>query len=529
MVDANIIKFPEIKLATEDFEVEFDMELEAVGNQKEEIRNGLNYIDAQLISIHRRVDELNKEIDGLTNHSDGIDYIIAVSSGILAGIIDSFWVGKFDFENGKDWGNDKVNNFVVKMAQTQGYEGDNLEGAIRYLESGKKHGNSGIRSGFGAPSDSTTNELGGPLQHHLRDFAHHPTPMGLMFSLLTQFTEKAYGTDTNGHFIVVNIKDKAYIGKDIPQKLLFGSVFWFLHLVSDMAGSNKYHGAGTGLPGPLLSLAKELSVLPFFKNIHIGENTFSEWLSKLFNGTLLGEHNSEGKVIDKVRFDLRAELGVAHELGRQAIPVIINECIVRGFYFIRRLGMEIKEKGIRELGELGRVDWDKVKPTKNRTIVRMLTIATGTFTMIDLGDAAIRGGIESMKSAGNLSMFAKEFVLRVNFVGVGRFAIAVGTDVSMGIKNDKLRNERMALHSKQLHFMNAKIYYMQADSWVAAQTTERTLNETAEVMKRATIFTIETWKANRESMNNIGTYRQGIEKHNPGLIKDIHSVLKWGL
>lgn len=529
MDETNIIKFPEIKLATEDFEVEFDMELDTIDYRQREIQNGLNYIDAHLLSIHKRIDELNKEIDVLTNHSEGIDYIIAVSSGVLAGIIDSFWVGKFDFQNGKDWGSDKVNNFVVKIAQTQGYKGDDLEGAIRYLESGKKHGNSGIKSGFGAPSDSTTNEFGGPLQHHLRDFAHHPTLTGLMFSLLTQFTEKAYGTDRSGNFIIVNIKDKAYIGKDIPQKILFGSVFWFFHLVSDIAGSNKYHGAGTGLPGPLLSLAKELSVLPFFKNIHIGENTFSEWLSKLFDGTLLGELNSEGKVVDKIRFDLRAELGIAHELGRQTIPVIINECIVRGFYFIRRLGMEIKEKGIRKLGELNRVNWDKIKPTKNRTIVRMLTIATGTFTMIDLGDAAIRGGMESMKLAGNPAMFAKEFVLRVNFVGVGRFAIAAGTDVSMGIKSDKLRNERMVLHSQRLHFMNAKVYYMQADSWIAAETTEKTLNETAQIMKKATIFSIETWKANRESMNNIGTYRQGIEKHNPGLIEDINSVLKWGL
>lgn len=47
---------------------------------------------------------------------------------------------------------------------------------------------------FPIPSDGNTPDFGGGLQHHLRDFAHHPTMVGLMFSLLTQFTEKSYGT-----------------------------------------------------------------------------------------------------------------------------------------------------------------------------------------------------------------------------------------------------------------------------------------------------------------------------------------------
>lgn len=39
--------------------------------------------------------------------------------------------------------------------------------------------------------------------------------MGLAFSLLTQFTEKSYGTDVNGMFLVVDVpeKSKPFIGK----------------------------------------------------------------------------------------------------------------------------------------------------------------------------------------------------------------------------------------------------------------------------------------------------------------------------
>lgn len=74
-------------------------------------------------------------------------------------------------------------------------------------------------------------------------------------------------------------------------------------------------------------------------------------VSKLFNGTLLAKRDENGKIIEPVKFYLRTEIGVAHELGRQAIPVLINECVVRAFYFIRRLFTENKEKNISSVHE----------------------------------------------------------------------------------------------------------------------------------------------------------------------------------
>ena len=116
-------------------------------------------------------------MDSLTNHADGIDYTVAAASGIIAGIIDSVWVEEFSIDRANEWGNKKVDKFVVKIAQGQGYKGNDLEGAIRYLE-----------EKFPIAADKATNNFGGGLQHHLRDFSHHPTPAGLFFSLLTQFT-----------------------------------------------------------------------------------------------------------------------------------------------------------------------------------------------------------------------------------------------------------------------------------------------------------------------------------------------------
>lgn len=515
----NIVYFPELKVATKDFEVEFDFELleqqpgSTIDSRLNVINEKKKKVEEKIESNNDRLAELNKEIHKLTNHADGLDYMVAVGSGFIAALIDSFWVGDFSLERGREWGSEKVNKFVMKIAKSQGYEGDDLKGAISSLE--KK---------FGLASDSNTSEFGGGLQHHLRDFAHHPTIVGLIFSLLTQFTGKSYGTDTAGNFLVVDVGSDKFIGKDLPQKIIFGVIFWFFHMVSDVAGSSNNPGEGTGLPGPLVSLMKELSVLPIFKNMKVGDTEFSKWISKLFNGTLLGERDENGKMVE-FRFDLRAEIGVAYELGRQTVPVIVNECLVRGFYFIRRFLGEVKEKNIHSVKELGVIDFKKVLPFNNRTIIRMLTISTGTFTALDLGDATIRSAV---KSKGESAVFLKEFLLKVNFVGVGRFAIAVGTDTYMEMKKHHVRNERMKLLSEQLHYLNANVYYTQAAMWVSAENTEKTINDALHQMEQTTLYYIDTFERNKQSMRNIGTFKQSIEQNNPGLIEEMLDVIRWG-
>lgn len=144
---------------------------------------------------------------------------------------------------------------------------------------------------FPVPADGNTPDFGGEKQHNLREFAHHPMIVGLIFSLLTQFTHMSYGTDVNGEFIVVPAPDKSlkYIGEDVPNKIIRGTVTWLFHLVSDMAGSSSTAGisGGTGIPGPVLSLAKELSALPFAQNIKVSDESLSLFLSKYFQLALI--------------------------------------------------------------------------------------------------------------------------------------------------------------------------------------------------------------------------------------------------
>ena len=384
--------------------------------------------------------DLDSQVDLLSSQADKYDYLVSVGSGILCGLLDILWVGEFSLERGQTIASDKVDEFVKKTAKMLGCKDNDLQSSVKFLE--KK---------FPIPSDGNTPDFGGGLQHHLRDFAHHPTIVGLMFSLLTQFTSKSYGTDVNGCFMVVNVpeKSKAFIGKDIPTKMLFGTLVWFFHLVSDVAGSSSSVGksGGTGIPGPILALAKELSVLPVFKNIKVDDNSLSVFLSKLFNGTLLAKHDKSGEIIKDtvLKFDLRGELGVGIELGRQAIPVIANECIVRTFYFLRRLAMEMRANNVHSISDMKNIDWSKVKPSNNPTIARMLTISTGVFTTLDIGEAVI----------------SQKYWVSVNYIGVGRFAIAIGEDVNWCLKARKVKKvKQMYEDIKRFSFSQSdeKIY-----------------------------------------------------------------------
>lgn len=363
--------------------------------------------------LDQMIFELDDTLDLLASKADSLDLIIAVGSGLLCGLLDLLWVGDFDLACGRVLSSEEIDEFVMKTAHVLGYSGDDLKGAVGHLE-----------KNFSLASDGNTSEFGGGRQHHLRDFAHHPTIVGLMFSLLTQFTGQSYGTTRDGSFQVVDvvIESQQWIGKDIPTKIVNGTIKWFFHLVSDVAGSSSTVGksGGTGIPGPILSLAKELSALPIFRNTEM-----SVMISKLFNGTLLAQHDSNGKMIKDtvLKFDLRGELGLSIELGRQALPVVANECIVRSFYFIRRFATEIKKLKIHQLSEMKQLSWSQMKPYSNPTISRMLLVSASVFTGIDLAEAVV----------------TQKYWVAVNYVGVGRFIVVIGEDVSWGLKRSNIK------------------------------------------------------------------------------------------
>lgn len=355
--------------------------------------------------------------------ADKTDYIVAASCGVLTGLLDSFWIGEFSLSSAQEWGRTKTNSFVTKVAQMRGYERDELGGAIRFLEKEAQ-----------IPSDQLTAAWGGGLQHHFRDFAHHASVVGLVFSIMTQFTGLSYGTNSDGLFESHELPNRDLIGKTFEEKLFNGTVIWAIHLISDMSGSSGRAGKGTGIPGPLLSLAKELSVLPKIRNIRLEykdtEISISVMLSKIFNGTAFAHTSNK----DLKRFDWRTELGVYAFGAKQSIPVVINQCLVRAFYFVKRLYIEISNKQIKGIRDISKLEPKHFLPRNNKCIVRMLTISSGVFCTVDASDAAIRSFVKSPK---NKTEFFTQFLLRTNFIGIGNFIVSIKHDISTSLREHK--------------------------------------------------------------------------------------------
>ena len=158
----------ELKYSFEDSD--FEIDIEAFDKNDE------------LNSITERMDRINAELDYLddknwkyVNHCDKWDYSVAIGSGIVAGIVDSIFAGVSHIDDSFKMGSKVVDKTVLRFAHKNGYSGNSLNEAIAHLE--KK---------FPMASDSLTPDFGGGLQHHLRDFSHHASPMGLLFSLILQ-------------------------------------------------------------------------------------------------------------------------------------------------------------------------------------------------------------------------------------------------------------------------------------------------------------------------------------------------------
>lgn len=492
------------------------------------IQQGLSEVEQQLAVVNKKVAELNVDIDNLTNNADGLDYTIAVASGVLTGLIDSFFVGelglfenasdeaKAQFREAKGESNEIVNKFVEKYAKMRGYKpkegSDRLKGAISFLEEKFPVANDNTWSGQGISSTHT---------HHLDDLAHHPTLMGLVSSILVQFFRISFFASKDGKWhprvvetsmkdlscwIPVAIsgvlkwlaymaekKDLLNIDEELPESIQWliknihklpiilqlakAADSWFGHLVSDMGGSKSTVGGGMGISGFFISFLKEISMLPGVKDTALPKIVNDLYASKKYT-------------TDKV--DLRTEIAV---VKKQAMPVIINEVIVRTFYFVRRFVSEYQERK-----SLAEMNWRTVVPFGNRTVVRMMTIASGTFTAVDMADAGIRAVV---KSGGFNPATLGNFVLNVNFVGVGRFAVAIVTDAGMGVKKGIKENKRLDLVSQQLELMNVKVSYQQADLWISAKNAGEAINE-AYRMVVPTVETIVTqWTATEKKVDNI--------------------------
>ena len=362
--------------------------------------------------LEKNLDSLNK----LTPECDKTDYILSACSGALCGVIDVFLVGKPGESPVGEITDMWFANRTEDFARLCGWTGDkgNLSSAIRYLE--KKFKIPYDQNGIGDIAKELLDLT--PTNHHFKSLGHNPTILGLFFSILNQFTNISHFV-SEGELITFSKFDGDFHleGKDLPSKLFCGFTNWFGHLISDMSGSSSSKGRGMGIPSPFWSWTNDIIAIKKKLNLPVGE------LDKSINELALD--------IYKQGYDARFQ-------AAQAIPVFVNELLVRFIYSIRRLVryFSMTKKDDRSFSLL----WKSCEPFSNATIKRMLTVAHGTFCVIDAGDAIARGF-----ATGGSSFNVTEFVLRLNIVGIGRFTISLYGETSRGLKRNDIKEDIIIL------------------------------------------------------------------------------------
>lgn len=345
----------------------------------------------------KSLDETIDSIKSLKSNCDYIDYALAASSGSLCGLLDVFLIGKpgeSPLGNITDkWFENRVCDFAKIFGWKENAQNP-VKSAIGFLERFFRipYDQRGCGDAGSIVYDLT------PSNHHFKSLAHNPSLLGLFFSILDQFTNSSHFISEGELIELVDADSKFQLrGNSVPGKLWCGFANWIGHLVSDVSGSSGSKTRGMGIPSPLWTWTN--SIIAIKAKLDIPISQFDKDINELALNLF------------KQGYDVRFQTA-------QAIPVLINELVVRLFYAIRRLVKYYSETTKEERSF--KMLWSACEPFKNATVKRMLTAAHGTFCLVDIGDATVRGF-----ATGGGSFNAIEFFLRLNLVGVGRFTISL--------------------------------------------------------------------------------------------------------
>ncbi len=405
------------------------LELTAADNGFEfaqSISTALLSAEAELLNFEDIITETEETVKALTLECDKTDYILSASSGALCGIMDIFLVekpGESPIGDLTDkWFAERTKSFA-KLCKWDSNGDDSLKSAIKHLE--KK---------FKIPYDQS---VGGsifhelinltPDNHHFKSLGHNPTILGLFFSILNQFTNTSNFV-SEGELITLNNAEGKFEleGHNIPSKLFCGFVNWLGHLISDVSGASSSKGRGMGIPSPIWSWTND--VIAIKRKIGIPASEFDKTTNKL------------ALQIFKEGYDARFQTA-------QAIPVFINEMIVRVFYCVRR-AVRYFTVTPKDDGSF-KAMWKACEPFSNATVKRMLTVAHGTFCLADIGDATIRGF-----ASGGVYFNALEFFMHLNITGIGRFIISLYGEAKRYVKKSDAKENVYLLKREKLIIEN---------------------------------------------------------------------------
>lgn len=359
---------------------------------------------------------VDAEFEDEVPESDKACYLAAAASGLLigalkeAGFADAFEENVEKLKNEKDW-----KKYVVTLAAKLGYMKSDFDGAVKFL----------AKMAVQIVGDDTIDKAKEQAKKCLSKAAAHPSVVGLIFSITSQFTKKDYKFE-NRTITVSDIPDYYSVGRNYHEKIAYGLLYWVFDLAVDVAYAKRnILDDLTLVPKELVKLIKAFLDSDLMKDVpHNYEEAirlYSQWIKKLFENSSI--QTGEGDTGD---FDLEESINISMKgLFRDTMPIVLNECIIRGFYFVHRLTAEIRRNNIRSINDLNSIKPENVLPINNRVVSSMCLISSAAY----MGVNGCRVLIEYLKGKSVGDRDFKEVLLStIDLVGLGRFCIAVAMD-----------------------------------------------------------------------------------------------------
>lgn len=371
---------------------------------------------------------------------DKFDYLIAAGSGLIAGFVDIFFVGEPLNSKLQPWTDEKVGRVVQKFAKYQGWSPrsdckDSLKSAIGFLERNNKVNydqrySPDIKDLF---KMSTKN-------HHMKSLAHSPSPIGLIFSLINQFSSTSTFLSDN-KIITIETDTFELKGSDFVSKIFCGFTNWLGHIMSDICGSSGSSGRGSGIVIPFYELLQACNFGSFSVGKH--RNTLAKIATKAFE---------QG-------YDCR--FGIT-----MALPVVINDLLIRLMWSLKHYFYDKRP-------------FAECIPTKRHDDLRvMLIIGNCVLCLMDGVDAFLRG-------KGNV---LKVF-LRINLIAWFRLICLVVKEVSIrfGLSRQlyayKVINQELSHYMLKLQKIDIELFKKESKQYIDFVKNLNNVNDTNDLNK----------------------------------------------
>ena len=349
------------------------------------------------------IDIIDVEFNGKVKASDREAYLIAMISGVIAGMIDYTVVGKTDYKDILSKLAIDPNNLDIEQVKK-----------LLVILAGMYDSNLAQLGKFDSLLDETLGLAEKTLHNAprykamVKDFASDMSIRALVVAIVGRIIGYRIGLDENGDLTFEKINDPDFKRLSLRIKIQLAFTEWLFNQVDTYRTTKKFEGEVQGIfsfkkgIASLKNAIKEIANLRLFREGTIEGTTAYEW----FKSKMIEDESDNDEFLDLKKI-----------LIKQAIPVAINKALIRTYMFIDKFTRDLKEKNVRSIEGLEFVNPAYMSEYDRKRCDLLEGVAGLIFEAMDLAGAGFSAAKRADKG-GNPAEVLYSFATEVNVVNI---------------------------------------------------------------------------------------------------------------